>query len=74
MTLGEHVLLNAVPPDQGNADNTVIDEADIVFYDVADAPLPDPLPEKHLVVFDPHRLPDSPAFPSRKPAISSVRA
>lgn len=62
LTLDDHILLSGVSPADGTADHPALQSADIVFYDVADAALPDPLPEKHLIVFDPHRLEGSP-FP-----------
>lgn len=62
LTLDDHIRLTGVPPDRGQASDPLIDQADIVIYDVANNPLPDPLPEKNMLVFDPHRLEDS-AFP-----------
>jgi hypothetical protein len=61
LTLDDHVRLTTLPPDQGQADHEAIRDADLVFYDVADHPLPDPLPETNLVLFDPHRKAESPS-------------
>ncbi len=60
LTLDDHVRLTGVSPEKGGAGNPEVDEADIVFFDVADAALPAELPAAHTVVFDPHRHQDSP--------------
>jgi hypothetical protein len=62
IALDDHVRLSGISPEEGTADNPFIEESDLVFYDVGAANLPNPLPDKHLVVFDPHRHDDS-AFP-----------
>ena len=60
LTLDDYVRLTTLAPDEGGADNPAIETADVVFYDVAEHPLPNPLPPTNLVVFDPHRNEDSP--------------
>lgn len=60
LALDDHVRLGAVGTDLDAAAREALEDADLVIFDVADAPLPDPLPGTHLVVFDPHRLEDSP--------------
>lgn len=62
LTLDDHIRLTGVPVDRVDASDPLIDQADIVIYDIAANPLPDPLPEKNVLVFDPHRLEDS-TFP-----------
>lgn len=61
LTLDDYVRLTPVAVAQGGADNPEISGADIVFYDIASASLPKPLPATNLVIFDPHRNADSPA-------------
>lgn len=61
LTLDDYVRLDAIGPEAGGADAEEIKNADIVFYDLGTKMLPNPLPETNLVIFDPHRNPDSPA-------------
>jgi hypothetical protein len=65
LILDDYVRLTTLTPEQGTADHEAVVAADVVFYDVGDAPLPKPLPDTNLVVFDPWRYADSP-FPIRK--------
>jgi hypothetical protein len=65
LILDDYVRLTTLTPEQGTADHEAIVEADVVFYDVGGNPLPKPLPNTNLVVFDPWRFEDSP-FPIRK--------
>lgn len=65
LILDDYVRLTTLTPDQGLADHEAIVEADVVFYDLGDNPLPKPLPDTNLVVFDPWRFVDSP-FPILK--------
>lgn len=65
LILDDYVRLTTLTPEQGTADHEAIVAADVVFYDVGEAPLPKPLPDTNLVVFDPWRYADSP-FPIRK--------
>lgn len=60
LTLDDYVRLTTVSPEQGSADAQPIANADVVFYDVGNHRLPDPLPDTNLVIFDPHRHQDSP--------------
>ncbi|MFV8753927.1 vWA domain-containing protein [Nannocystaceae bacterium ST9] len=65
LILDDYVRLTTLTPEQGSADHEAIVEADIVFYDLGDNPLPKPLPNTNMVVFDPWRFADSP-FAIRK--------
>lgn len=65
LILDDYVRLTTLTPEQGSADHEAIVEADVVFYDVGGNPLPKPLPDTNLVVFDPWRFDDSP-FPIRQ--------
>lgn len=60
LTQGEHVELTGVTPDQAVAGHAALRDADVVVFDVADAPLPATLPDAHLLVFDPWRRASSP--------------
>jgi hypothetical protein len=60
LTLDDYVRLSTLPALDGTADNELIATANVVFYDIAASPLPDPLPDTNLVIFDPHRLDKSP--------------
>jgi len=63
LTLDDYVRLTTLTPEQASGEaqgQRAVTAADIVFYDIADAPLPDTLPDTNLVIFDPHRLEDSP--------------
>lgn len=61
LSLEEHVRLTALPPARGTADEPAIADADVVVYDVGDAALPAVWPDAAIIVFDPHRHPDSPS-------------
>ncbi|HEY8376413.1 MAG TPA: VWA domain-containing protein, partial [Nannocystis sp.] len=54
LTLQDHVQLTGVGPD--DADHPAVADADLVFIDVGERPLPDPLPAADLVIFDPARV------------------
>jgi hypothetical protein len=60
LTLDDYVRLTtlAVTEDYGSAPE--LETADVIFYDIAAAPLPNPLPATNLVIFDPHRNDNSP--------------
>lgn len=60
LTQGDHVELVAITPAQAAAGDASLRDADVVFFDVADGPLPSSLPEAHVVLFDPWRNPSSP--------------
>ncbi len=60
LTLDDYVRLTTVSASEGDAANEAIASANVVFYDIAANPLPDPLPSTNLVIFDPHRLDKSP--------------
>jgi hypothetical protein len=60
LTLDDYVRLTTLTAAEGEAANPAIASANVVFYDIADAPLPDPLPTTNVVIFDPHRLDKSP--------------
>ncbi len=60
LTLDDYVRLTTLAIAEGGADAPAIQTADVVFYDVAAQPLPNPLPATNLVIFDPHRNEDSP--------------
>ncbi len=61
LTLDDHVHLRGVAIADANAQHPVIADADVVFYDPGDNPLPSTLPEKNLVLFDPWRFENSPS-------------
>jgi hypothetical protein len=65
LTQGEHVELTGVSPDQAVAGHAALRDADVVVFDVGDGPLPQTLPDAHLLVFDPLRRLPSP-FPIAK--------
>ncbi|NVB40425.1 VWA domain-containing protein [Pseudenhygromyxa sp. WMMC2535] len=71
LTLDDYVRLTTLPPEEGAPGNPAIDQANLVFYDLADTPLPESLPDTNLVIFDPYRLEDSPV-PVRK--LADLRA
>ncbi len=60
LTLQDHIQLTGVGPADA-AGHPALKDADLVIFDVADNPLPDPLPDADLIVFDPARRPDSPS-------------
>ncbi|PRP92642.1 hypothetical protein ENSA5_48240 [Enhygromyxa salina] len=60
LTLDDYVRLTTLTPSEGDPSNPAIETANVVFYDIADNPLPDPLPDTNLVIFDPHRLDKTP--------------
>lgn len=60
LTLQDHIQLTGVGPDQA-ATHPAVAEADLVIVDVGAGPLPDPLPDTGLILFDPARRPDSPS-------------
>jgi hypothetical protein len=67
LTLDDYVRLTTLSADEGAAregaaDAKPIETADLVFYDIAGLPLPNPLPDTNLVIFDPHRRDDSPVM------------
>lgn len=64
LTLDDHVRLSGVTPEDA-VDSATLKGADVVIFDVADAPLPPSLPDTHLVLFDPWRNESSPS-PVRK--------
>ncbi|MCB9753260.1 MAG: VWA domain-containing protein [Myxococcales bacterium] len=61
LTLEDHIELRGVPVADMIAGAPAIDEADLVIFDIADNPLPDPLPARNLVLFDPARREGSPS-------------
>jgi len=60
LTLDDYVRLTTLTPAEGTADAKPIETADLVFVDLGAKPLPDPLPDTNLVIFDPHRFEDAP--------------
>jgi hypothetical protein len=60
LTLDDYVRLTTLTAGEGGADNEAIESANVVFYDLGSSPLPDPLPNTNLVIFDPHQLDKSP--------------
>jgi hypothetical protein len=60
LTLQDHIQLTGIGPDQATS-HPALAEADLVIVDVGAGPLPDPLPDTGLILFDPARLPDSPS-------------
>ncbi len=61
LTLDDHVRLTGIHPDDVSAHPSLAD-ADLVIVDVGDRPLPRPLPDVDMVIFDPARQ-DSAASP-----------
>lgn len=59
LTLDDYVRLTTLPAGEGGADAEAIETADVVFYDVNRQPLPDPLPDTNLVIFDPYAREDA---------------
>lgn len=55
LTLQDHVQLTGVGPAEAG-DHPAVAEADLVFIDVGERPLPEPLPAADLVIFDPARV------------------
>jgi hypothetical protein len=67
LTLGEHVRLSAVTPEAAQTGTAPeLAKADLVVFDVADAPLPAELPPTHVVLFDPWRRATSPCPIAKK--------
>jgi hypothetical protein len=66
LTQGEHIELAGVTPEQAAAGSEIVDEADVVVFDVADGPLPAELPDAHVVMFDPWRKDASPCPVAKK--------
>lgn len=66
LTQGEHVELVGVSPEQAAGGAAALREADVVVFDVADGPLPQALPEAHVLIFDPWRNPSSPCPIAKK--------
>lgn len=60
LTLQDHIQLTGVGP-ANVVGNPAVDEADLVIIDLGADPLPDPLPLRDLVIFDPARLAASPS-------------
>lgn len=60
LTLQDHIQLTGIGPDQATS-HPAVAEADLVIVDVGAGPLPDPLPDTGLILFDPARRPDSPS-------------
>ena len=73
LTLDDYVRITPLTAAEGTADNEIIESANIVFYDVADTPLPDPLPDTNLVIFDPHRLDKTPVPIAKLGELASPR-
>ena len=56
LTLGDHVRLSGVAPEDARAGPVKeLQEADLAIFDTGDVPLPETLPDAHIVVFDPWR-------------------
>ncbi len=66
LTLDDHVRLTGVDPAAARAGSKDVDEADVVFFDVGAETLPEALPDKHLVLFDPWRHEDGPFFIAKR--------
>jgi len=64
LALDDHVRLTAMSPDE--FDLEALADEDLVILDVAGAPLPDPLPDTNLLVFDPHRNEGAPVEIAKK--------
>jgi hypothetical protein len=60
LILDDYVRLTTLTPAEGDASHPAIETANVVFYDIGAARLPDPLPDTNLVIFDPHRHEGSP--------------
>jgi hypothetical protein len=73
LILDDYVRLTTLAPGEGTASAPVIETADIVFYDIAEHPLPNPLPATNLVIFDPHRNDNSPVPVAKLRELSSPR-
>jgi len=78
LTLDDYVRLTTVPAGEGDASHEAIETANVVFYDIGEFPLPDPLPDTNLVIFDPYALDKSPvpiakAKDLRAPRLSEQR-
>lgn len=62
LSLADHVRLSGVSVEDALSDPPKeLLEADLVFYDVGDHPLPESLPETNVVLFDPWRHETSPS-------------
>ncbi|MCB9569368.1 MAG: hypothetical protein H6710_19495 [Myxococcales bacterium] len=61
LTLDDHVRLSGVPVAEASAEHPTIAAADLVIFDPGNNPLPNPLPARDLVLFDPWRFADSPS-------------
>ncbi len=70
LTLEDHIELRGLPVEDARAGSPAIDEADLVIFDIADNPLPDPLPARNLVLFDPARREASPSPIAKKADIA----
>lgn len=66
LTQGEHIELAGVTPEMAIAGSDIVNEADVVVFDVADGPLPTELPDAHIVLFDPWRREASPCPVAKK--------
>lgn len=73
LTLDDYVRLTTLPASEGSAAHEAIETANVVFYDIAEQPLPDPLPDTNLVIFDPHRLDKSPVPIAKLKDLASPR-
>lgn len=60
LTLDDHVNLAGISPAAARAGAKEIEDADVVFFDTGPEKLPETLPDKHIVAFDPWRHEDSP--------------
>lgn len=60
LTMQDHVQLTGVGPAEA-VGHPALAGADLVIFDVADSPLPDPLPSADLILFDPARLAEAKA-------------
>ncbi len=59
LVLDDHIHLTTVPVSEGSATNAAVHNAAVVFYDLGPNPLPNPLPDTDLVLFDPYRAQNS---------------
>ncbi|MBX7080640.1 MAG: hypothetical protein K1X88_15695, partial [Nannocystaceae bacterium] len=66
LTQGEHIELVGVAPAEAIAGSQAVREADVVVFDTGAQPLPDALPEAHVLVFDPWRGASSPCPVAKK--------
>lgn len=73
LILDDYVRLTTLTVAQGDASAPAIETADVVFYDVGGARLPDPLPLTNLVIFDPHRHEDSPVAIAKQRELKGPR-